>query len=1699
MKYYKYLLTQLLILSSLAGLLGQTNKKTLNYQAVILDPKAIDIPGASIVGQPLNKGNVCLRFSLINAQGGLDYEETQQVTTDEYGLVNVAIGAGAQAQSGNSTSIYKSFESVVWNSSVKSLKVSVSYDGCSSFKQVSSQAFNYTPYALYAESVDYKNVRDAPTKLSQFTNDPGYIIPKDLDPLKADIKTNTSQLATANQAIADNKKSSDAAFLIVNQSITSLDTKVADNTTAINSNTSSITNINTKLSDQQNQITATNNNLNTQIGGLQGQLNTTNSTVSNLTGTAEVVSNKSTETNLGGASPSDQLYPSQKAAKSYIDNAIYDAVGSGVPDATTLAAGKVKLAGDLGGTAASPTVPALAGKENSSNKATAIDLGAGNPSDQLYPSQKATKAYVDNSIYQAVGSGVPDATTNAAGKLKLAGDLGGTAASPTVPGLQLKEDVSNKSNSTSLGTSTTAYPTQNAVKTYVDAQIANATIADASSSAKGKIQLAGALGGTAAAPTVPGLLLKEDLENKSAAADLGAGSTSDDKYPSQKAVKTYVDNQVASATIADASATIKGKLQLAGDLAGTNSSSSAPVISNNAINSAKIEDRSITTVDIADAAITDVKIAGLAGSKVSGNISGNAANVTGLIAVGNGGTGSTSLTGYVKGNGTSAMTTVSSIPVSDVTGAVKKVNGTLPNSTGEVTILFGRVTTGNYANVPTSGGVNGDIYIVSGDGNNSNNGRTFIKDDSVWNEVSPNTAATDARYLQLGGGIMEGNISFPTGKKVILTDAPSGSTDAANKNYVDMKISTEVPNASTTAVGKIQLAGDLGGTALLPTVPGLAEKAPKNNPAFSGTVTGITKAMVGLENVNNTSDASKPVSNATQSALDAKAPLASPSFTGTATFEIASGITKSMVGLGSVDNTSDLAKPVSTSTQTALDAKENTSNKSNDVTLGTSTTAYPTQNAVKTYVDNTVSSGSPDANVSTKGKVQLAGDLGGTNSSAAAPIISNAAISTVKLADLAVTTGKIDANAVTSTKILDGEIVNADISTNAAIADSKLATIATMGKVSNSATTATNANTASAIVARDANGNFSAGTITADLSGNASTATKLAASKTINGIAFDGSANITVTADASTLTGASLKSTVLSSSLTSVGTLTNLTVTNPIAGSITGNAANVTGTVAVGNGGTGATTLTGLVKGNGTSAMTAAAAGTDYQAPITLTTTGTGAATFSGNTLNIPAVSSTVNAGSISGTVAVGNGGTGATTLTGLVKGNGTSAMTAATAGTDYQAPITLTTTGTGAATFSGNTLNIPAVSSTVNAGSISGTVAVANGGTGAITLTAGSLLKGNGTSAISAATAGTDYSAGTSSLATGILKSTTITGALTIASVADFPTLNQNTTGNASTATTAGNITATSNTSLTSLSNLNAVGTITSGTISVTTNIKTSNTITAGTVTYPNTHGTNGQVLSTTGNGTLTWTTTAAPSDAATSAKGIVQLAGDLGGTASLPTVNSVGGVSSSTIGTINTTVTAATNNNTVSTLVKRDASGNFSAGTITAALTGNVTGNLSGNASTATTAGNITATSNNTLTSISTLSTVGTITSGTISVTTDIKTAGKLVAGTVTYPNTHGTSGQLLSTTGSGTLTWTSGSSVSIFTDEPSSITAGQTSFTLTNTPLSGRVWMYINGTRISKNAYAVSGTTVTYTPSFNNSYTLIVGDRIQFDYVY
>ncbi len=204
----------------------------------------------------------------------------------------------------------------------------------------------------------------------------------------------------------------------------------------------------------------------------------------------------------------------------------------------------------------------------------------------------------------------------------------------------------------------------------------------------------------------------------------------------------------------------------------------------------------------------------------------------------------------------------------------------------------------------------------------------------------------------------------------------------ATQAALDTKVSTAT--FSTTVAAKAN-------------VSDLDLKAPIDSPTFTGTVAGITKAMVGLGSVDNTSDIAKPISTLTKEALDTKvstsvfsttvatkanpsdlalkAPIDSPTFTGTV-----AGITKAMVGLGSVNNTSDLAKPISTATQEALDTKvsastfsttlatkvstetfsstvatkENAANKSTATDLGAGSTSdilFPTQKAVKTYVD----------------------------------------------------------------------------------------------------------------------------------------------------------------------------------------------------------------------------------------------------------------------------------------------------------------------------------------------------------------------------------------------------------------------------------------------------------------------------------------------------------------------------------------------------------------------------------------------------------------------------------------------------------------------------------------------------------------------------------------------------------------------------
>lgn len=281
--------------------------------------------------------------------------------------------------------------------------------------------------------------------------------------------------------------------------------------------------------------------------------------------------------------------------------------------------------------------------------------------------------------------------------------------------------------------------------------------------------------------------------------------------------------------------------------------------------------------------------------------------------------------------------------------------------------------------------------------------------------------------------------------RVVVQDAATGEVGYVNKTTI------VTLDATTTTTGKIQLAGDLGGTATDPTVPALLTKEPTiasgtTSQYYRGDKTWQTldKTAVGLSNVDNTSDLNKPISTATQTALNTKENTANkntangyaglgsdgklisnqlPAITITDTFVVGSqaamlaltaetgdvavrtdlsksyilkgsntsvladwqellspvdGVTSVFGRVGSVvANTGDyttaqvtettnkkyqtdaqaLYNDATSSIQTQLNGKENLSNKSTITTLGTSDTLYPTQNAVKTYVDNKVGSG----------------------------------------------------------------------------------------------------------------------------------------------------------------------------------------------------------------------------------------------------------------------------------------------------------------------------------------------------------------------------------------------------------------------------------------------------------------------------------------------------------------------------------------------------------------------------------------------------------------------------------------------------------------------------------------------------------------------------------------------------------------------
>ena len=244
------------------------------------------------------------------------------------------------------------------------------------------------------------------------------------------------------------------------------------------------------------------------------------------------------------------------------------------------------------------------------------------------------------------------------------------------------------------------------------------------------------------------------------------------------------------------------------------------------------------------------------------------------------------------------------------------------------------------------------------------------------------TSATSGQFLKWNGSAWINDAidlaTDTTGSFVQSLVAGTGVTLANNSGEnatPTITVDTSVIQARVTNVTDVEI-GYLDGVtsaiqtqfdAKLSTSTASTTYAPIASPTFTGTVSGVTATMVGLGSVDNTADTAKPVSTAQQTALDLKANLASPTFTGTVTIPTGASITaptglvKGDVGLGNVDNTADTAKPVSTAQQTALDLKANLAGPTFTGTVTVPTPIGNTDASTKAYVDSTASTTASNA------------------------------------------------------------------------------------------------------------------------------------------------------------------------------------------------------------------------------------------------------------------------------------------------------------------------------------------------------------------------------------------------------------------------------------------------------------------------------------------------------------------------------------------------------------------------------------------------------------------------------------------------------------------------------------------------------------------------------------------------------------------
>ena len=343
-------------------------------------------------------------------------------------------------------------------------------------------------------------------------------------------------------------------------------------------------------------------------------------------------------------------------------------------------------------------------------------------------------------------------------------------------------------------------------------------------------------------------------------------------------------------------------------------------------------------------------------------------------------------TGTVTLPGTTAIGNVSSTEIGyldGVTSAIqtqlntKAASADVSTHTSATTSVHGISDTAqlaykNAANQTFTGNMEVDGNMVV-DGNLTVNGTTFnasstsiVIEDNMVQLAHQNSANTVDLGLVVayndGTAKHAGIVRDVSANKWKLfegvTDEPSTTVNFAQGTLDDLEVADITASSATIGdVSNTELQYLNGVTSAIQTqidsklasATAASTYAPIASPTFTGTVSGVTKAMVGLGNVDNTSDANKPVSTATQTALDLKANLASPTFTGTVTVA-ASGIaftdgtqTKEGVPSRTTINSATAAYNLSTGGLALRDTLiECNSSSAFTVTIpANSTTAYP--------------------------------------------------------------------------------------------------------------------------------------------------------------------------------------------------------------------------------------------------------------------------------------------------------------------------------------------------------------------------------------------------------------------------------------------------------------------------------------------------------------------------------------------------------------------------------------------------------------------------------------------------------------------------------------------------------------------------------------------------------------------------------------